>query len=59
MKEKEIKNLLIDFGGVLINLNRPRCIENFKKLGLCNADEMLDEYHQQGFFLAHEKGHID
>ncbi|MEG1563023.1 MAG: HAD family phosphatase [Bacteroides sp.] len=59
MKEKEIKNLLIDFGGVLINLNRPRCIENFKKLGLCNADEMLDEYHQQGFFLEHEKGQID
>ena len=34
MKSKGIKNLLIDLGGVLINLDRQRCIENFQKLGL-------------------------
>ncbi len=33
MKSKGIKNLLIDLGGVLINLDRERCIENFKKIG--------------------------
>lgn len=58
MKRKGIKNLLIDFGGVLINLDRPRCIENFKKLGLSDADEMLDVYHQQGIFMEQEKGLI-
>lgn len=56
MKNRGIKNLLIDFGGVLINLDRQRCIGNFKKLGLQNVDEMLTMYHQQGLFLLQEKG---
>lgn len=42
MKSKGIKNLLIDLGGVLINLDRQRCIENFQKLGLRNVEELLD-----------------
>lgn len=58
MKEKGIKNLLIDFGGVLINLDRQRCIENFKKLGFTGVENLLNEYHQQDFFLQHEKGLI-
>ena len=28
-----IKNLVIDFGGVIINLTRNRCIEAFESLG--------------------------
>lgn len=56
MKEKGIKNLLIDFGGVLINLNRQRCLDNFKKLGLNDADKLLDVFHQQGIFMQQEKG---
>ena len=39
MKSKGIKNLLIDLGGVLINLDRQRCIENFQKLGLRNVED--------------------
>ncbi|WP_291529024.1 HAD family hydrolase [Bacteroides sp. UBA939] len=58
MKKEGIKNLIIDFGGVLIDLNRQRCIENFAKLGMPNVEEMLDVCHQQGFFLQHEKGLI-
>ena len=58
MKEKGIKNLIIDFGGVLIDLDRQRCIENFAKLGMSNVEAMLDVCHQQGFFLQHEKGLI-
>lgn len=58
MKRKGIKNLIIDFGGVLIDLERQRCIENFSKLGFTNAAEMLDVCHQQGFFLPYEKGLI-
>lgn len=34
MKRKGIKNLIFDFGGVLINLDRQRCVENFRKLGI-------------------------
>ena len=58
MRTKGIKNLLIDFGGVLIDLHRQRCIDNFKKLGLENIDEYLNVYHQKGLFLEQEKGLI-
>lgn len=59
MIDKKIKNLIIDLGGVLIDLDRPRCLENFRKLGMENVEQMLDVCHQQGFFLQHEKGLID
>ena len=54
-----IKNLLIDFGGVLIDLDRPRCLEAFRRLGMPNLEHFLDVCHQQDFFLLHEKGLID
>lgn len=59
MKHKlGIKNLIIDFGGVLIDLDRPRCIKHFEQLGLRNVETMLDVYHQQDFFQKYEKGLI-
>ncbi|EJX10369.1 haloacid dehalogenase-like hydrolase, partial [gut metagenome] len=58
MKYQGIKNLIIDFGGVLIDLDRQRCVEHFKKLGLSHVEEMLDIYHQQDFFQNYEKGLI-
>lgn len=56
MKGKGIKNLLVDFGGVLINLDRQRCIENFRNLGLENVEEQLGLYNQKGFFMQQERG---
>ncbi|MCI1646943.1 MAG: HAD family phosphatase [Bacteroides sp.] len=58
MEKKGIKNLIIDFGGVLIDLDRQRCLDNFDKLGMPGIEAMLDVCHQQGFFLQHEKGLI-
>ena len=58
MKRRGIKNLIIDFGGVLIDLDRQRCLENFRKLGLPDVEVMLDLYHQQDFFQKYEKGLI-
>ncbi|MDD3039377.1 HAD family phosphatase [Bacteroides sp.] len=58
MKSKGIKNLLIDLGGVLINLDRQRCIDNFKKLGCEHMEALLNFYHQQGIFMQQEKGLI-
>lgn len=58
MKRKGIKNLVFDFGGVLINLDRQCCVDNFRKLGLENVDELLGMYSQQGIFMQHEKGLI-
>lgn len=56
MDTRKFKNLIIDFGGVLIDLDRQRCIEHFKQLGLTDVAEMLDVYHQQDFFEKFEKG---
>ena len=58
MKRKGIKNLIVDFGGVLIDLDRQRCLENFRELGLQDAEHTLDIYHQQDFFQQYEKGLI-
>lgn len=58
MEKTDIKNLVIDFGGVLIDLDRRRCVENFKKLGLTDVEKVLDIYHQQDFFQNYEKGLI-
>ncbi|MCD7899724.1 MAG: HAD family phosphatase [Bacteroides sp.] len=53
-----IKNIIFDFGGVLIDLDRQRCIDNFKKLGLQNIDELIGNFAQQGIFMQLEKGLI-
>lgn len=58
MESKGIKNLLIDLGGVLINLNRQRCMESFKKLGFADVEERLDIQQLHGIFLQQEKGLI-
>lgn len=58
MTDKKIKNLLFDFGGVLIDLDRQRCIDQFKALGMPEIEELLNVYHQQAFFLQLEKGEI-
>ncbi|MGP1622201.1 HAD family hydrolase [Bacteroides heparinolyticus] len=58
MRKRGVKNLIIDFGGVLIDLDRQRCIENFKSLGFQDVEAMLDVYHQQDFFQNYEKGLI-
>ena len=58
MKSKGIKNLLIDLGGVLINLDRQRCIENFQKLGLRNVEDLLDIHNPNGLLMQQEKGLI-
>lgn len=56
MIEKGIKNIIFDFGEVLINLNRQRCIDSFKKLGVNNVEELVNA--RQGFFMALEEGAI-
>lgn len=53
---KTIKNLLFDFGGVLVNLDRSRCLDHFRQLGVPHVETLLDVCHQQGVFLQHEKG---
>ena len=45
-----IKNLIIDLGGVLINLTRNRCIEAFENLGVENIREQITNNFQWNSF---------
>ena len=53
-----IKNIVFDLGGVLLTLDKQRCVERFVGLGLKNAEELLDDYHQNGVFLRLEEGSL-
>ncbi len=53
-----ISTLIFDFGGVLIDLDRQRCIDAFRQLGLQNIDTMIDNYVQSGIFRQLENGDI-
>jgi len=56
---KNITTLIFDFGGVLINLDRNQCIQNFNRLGVKNLDKVLNNYAQSGFFEQLERGQIN
>ena len=55
-KRCNIKNLLFDLGGVIMDLRRDNAVEALKQLGLAEADDFLGLYGQKGPFLALEKG---
>lgn len=55
---KCVSTLIVDFGGVLINLNLQQCIDNMRLLGVRDIENFLNNYHQQGFFMRFEKGEI-
>ena len=50
----KIKNLLFDFGGVLVKIDVFKAIEAFKALGFTDVDKELDPYVQKGFYLSFE-----
>lgn len=54
-----IKNLIFDFGGVIVDLDRDQAVKRFEALGVTNAEELLDKYHQRDIFLEIEDGRID
>lgn len=54
----EIKNLLFDLGGVIMDIKRENCVRAFEALGMSGANELLGEYSQKGAFLLLEEGTI-
>ncbi|MEG1621801.1 MAG: HAD family phosphatase [Alistipes sp.] len=56
---QEIKNIVFDFGGVLIDLHRDRCVAAFEHIGYPQAAAMLDLYHPSDLFNQLEKGTIN
>lgn len=51
-----IKNLMFDLGGVVVDIERQRCVDSLTALGMTNADEMIGLYRQSGPFLQLEAG---
>lgn len=56
---KNIKNLLFDFGGVIVSLNKQNAINRFKEIGVSNIEDYLGEFRQTGIFLEYEEGKLD
>lgn len=55
-----IKNLIFDLGGVLVSLDREKCLGNFSTLlGFDDFGDYLNAYAQKGFFAKFENGDID
>lgn len=53
-----IKNFVFDFGGVIADISREQAVQAFYDLGLKDADERLDKYHQTGIFQELEEGKL-
>lgn len=53
-----IKNLLFDLGGVIMDIDRMRCVRAFQNLGFDTVGDYLTDYAQKGPFEALEEGRI-
>ncbi len=54
-----IKNIIFDFGGVIVNLTRNRCIEAFEQLGVTDIrDSIVNNYQHKDLFMKLETGMI-
>lgn len=58
MENKKYKNLLFDLGGVIMDIERERCVAAYTAMGMTNANDLLGVYVQSGPFLALENGDI-
>jgi len=54
-----IRNVIFDMGGVIVDIHLERAINNFKSIGVHDADRLIDAYHHKGLFIAIENGDID
>ncbi len=54
-----IKNLLFDFGGVIIDADLEAASAHFRALGMENISDYLNLYRQNGIFLDVEEGRLD
>ena len=50
-------HLLFDFGGVLVDLNRARCMQSFHEIGF-PVEDYLGTFKQSGIFSLLERGEI-
>lgn len=53
-----IRDLVFDFGGVVVDLDYEGALDAFRRLGVRDAEHWLDKYRQRGIFLDLERGRI-
>lgn len=53
-----IKNIIFDLGGVVIDIERNRAVRALEALGVVDASTLLGEYQQSGPFLKLETGEM-
>ena len=56
--DKNIKNIVFDLGGVLINLDFERAFKAFKKAGFVDIESQLQSFSREGIFDQFELGEI-
>ncbi len=55
---KKIRNIIFDFGGVIINIDYSAIVKSFRKLGIKNFDTIYSQSKQIPLFDDFEKGFI-
>ena len=55
---KEVKNIIFDLGGVILNINYHKTAQVFNSLGCENFDEIYSQKQQNGLFDNFETGQI-
>lgn len=58
MTTSKIKNILFDFGGVLIDADLDAALSHFRSLGMENVSDYLNLYCQNGLFYGVESGEL-
>ena len=54
-----IKNIIFDLGGVILNIDFKKTNEAFHSLGLENFSQHINQFHITDLFLEYETGQID
>lgn len=56
--EKQKPDLLFDLGGVIMDIEKERCVRALRALGMERPEDFLGDYGQKGPFLELEEGKI-
>ena len=54
-----IKNIIFDFGGVILGIDYQKTVDAFKALGVANFDELYSQHQQNHLFDLLETGKIE
>ncbi|MDR0560309.1 MAG: HAD family phosphatase [Prevotellaceae bacterium] len=53
-----IKNIIFDFGGVIVDIDRDAAVRQFKAAGIADIETYIDPYRQKGIFKDFEDGSV-